>query len=123
MLDHLAVDYGAERRRLQIKKLRGAQFRGGYHDFRIRTGGLEVFPRLETGQSDHPLAQSPVSSGSATLDALLGGGLTGGTSTLITGAAGTGKSVLCLQYALAAAFRGEKVHFYLFDERVSTFRM
>ena len=122
ILDHLAVDYGAERRRLQIKKLRGAQFRGGYHDFRIRTGGLEVYPRLLTGEPLASIKGTPVVSGSEELDLLLGGGLTTGTSSLITGAAGTGKSVLSLQYALAAAERGERVHFYLFDERATTFR-
>jgi circadian clock protein KaiC len=122
ILDHLAVDYGAERRRLQIKKLRGAKFRGGYHDFRIQTGGLEVFPRLLTGETQTLPKSTAVQSGSPELDQLLGGGLTTGTSSLITGAAGTGKSVLSLQYALAAAARGERVHFYLFDERAATFR-
>lgn len=122
ILDHLAVDYGSERRRLQIKKLRGARFRGGYHDFRIRTGGLEVYPRLETGEPAKTSKLEDVASGSAELDTLLGGGLTTGTSSLITGAAGTGKSVLSLQYALAAASRGERVHIYLFDERATTFR-
>jgi circadian clock protein KaiC len=122
LLDHLAVDYGSERRRLQVKKLRGAQFRGGYHDFRIRTGGLDVYPRLLTGETRTLPKAAAVTSGSPELDALLGGGLTTGTSTLITGAAGTGKSVLSLQYALAAAARGERVHFYLFDERAATFR-
>jgi circadian clock protein KaiC len=122
ILDHLAVDYGSERRRLQVKKMRGAQFRGGYHDFRINTGGLVVYPRLLTGEAGALPRGKPVASGSRELDALLGGGLSVGTSTLITGAAGTGKSVLCLQYGLAAASRGERVHFYLFDERASTFR-
>ncbi|HET9424284.1 MAG TPA: ATPase domain-containing protein [Gemmatimonadaceae bacterium] len=122
VLDHLAIDYGSERRRLQVKKLRGAQFRGGYHDFRILTGGLEVYPRLLTGETGGVAKGKPIISGSAELDTLLGGGLASGTSSLITGAAGTGKSVLCLQYALAAAERGERVHFYLFDERASTFR-
>lgn len=122
ILDHLAVDYGSERRRLQIKKLRGARFRGGYHDFRIRTGGLEVFPRLETGPPRDTLKAEVVKSGSPELDTLLGGGLTTGTSSLITGAAGTGKSVLSLQYAIAAANRGERVHIYLFDERATTYR-
>jgi circadian clock protein KaiC len=122
ILDHLAVDYGSERRRLQVKKLRGAQFRGGYHDFRIGTGGLVVYPRLLTGETGALPREKPVISGSIELDSLLGGGLSVGTSTLITGAAGTGKSVLCLQYALAAAERGERVHFYLFDERAATFR-
>ena len=122
ILDHLAVDYGSERRRLQVKKLRGARFRGGYHDFRIKTGGLEVYPRLETGPAQALPKAVAVKSGSLELDTLLGGGLTTGTSSLITGAAGTGKSVLSLQYALAAAMRGERVHIYLFDERAATFR-
>jgi circadian clock protein KaiC len=121
VLDHLSVDYGAERRRLKIKKLRGSSFRGGFHDFRIRTGGLEVYPRLEMAPATGKLDMRDVSSGSAQLDHLLGGGLTVGTSTLLTGAAGTGKSVLCTQYGLAAAERGERVHFFLFDERASTF--
>jgi circadian clock protein KaiC len=123
ILDHLSIDYGSERRRLQVKKLRGARFRGGYHDFRIRTGGLDVYPRLATGEPQGTLVGNHISSGSKELDDMLGGGLTAGTSTLITGAAGTGKSVLCLQYGLAAAARGERVRFYLFDERTSTLRV
>ena len=123
MLEHFSVDYGTGRRRLQVKKLRGAQFRGGYHDFRIRTGGLDVFPRLETENVESHLAGGEILSGSPELDMMLGGGLTPGTSTLVTGAAGTGKSVLSLQYGLAAAERGERVRFYLFDERMSTFRL
>ena len=122
VLDHLSVDYGAERRRLQVKKLRGSRFRGGFHDFRIRTGGLDVYPRLEITPSGRALEKREVESGSAHLDHLVGGGLTVGTSTLVTGPAGTGKSVLCAQYGLAAAARGERVHFFLFDERESTFR-
>lgn len=122
VLEHLSVDYGSERRRLEVKKLRGARFRDGFHDFRIRTGGLEVYPRLEIAPTNEPLEPREIASASTHLDRLLGGGLTVGTSTLITGAAGTGKSVLCTQYGLAAASRGERVHFFLFDERVSTFR-
>lgn len=122
VLDHLSIDYGSERRRLEVRKLRGARFRGGYHDFRIRTGGLEVYPRLEIAPASSPLGQEEVGSDSPHLDRLLGGGLTVGTSMLVTGAAGTGKSVLCTQYGLAAATRGERVHFFLFDERVPTFR-
>lgn len=121
VLDHLSIDYGSERRRLEVKKLRGARFRGGYHDFRIRTGGLDVYPRLVIAPSTGPLSSEVIGSASAHLDRLLGGGLTVGTSTLITGAAGTGKSVLSTQYGLAAASRGERVHFFLFDERASTF--
>jgi circadian clock protein KaiC len=122
-LEHVAQDYGAERRRLQVVKLRGLRFRGGYHDFRICTGGLAVYPRLRVEarltDADHPL----VPSGSSQLDALLGGGLHGGTSLLITGPAGTGKSTLTSQYACAAVGRGERVLFYLFDERLTTFRL
>jgi circadian clock protein KaiC len=120
-LEHIALEYGAERRRLQVLKLRGRRFLGGYHDFRIRTGGLAVFPRVQR-QDSRPTAPSrPLTSGSAELDALLGGGLPSGTSFLVTGPAGTGKSVLATQYGCAAAARGEKVRFYLFDERLGTF--
>ena len=123
MLDHLAMDYGAERRRLQVTKLRGTRFFGGYHDFRINTGGIAVFPRI---RSQVPLISglpTNLTSGDTGLDALLGGGLTGGTSTLVTGAAGTGKTVLSIQYVQAAVARGDRVVMYLFDERVTTFRL
>ena len=123
-LEHIALEYGAERRRLQVLKLRGRRFLGGYHDFRIRTGGLAVYPRIQR-QQEVPVGAvgHAVPSGSAELDALLGGGLPSGTSLLITGPAGTGKSVLSTQYACAAAMRGEKVRFYLFDERLGTFAL
>jgi circadian clock protein KaiC len=122
-LEHVALEYGSERRRLQVKKIRGAQFRGGFHDFRITKGGLMVYPRIlhHTPRADS--SSMVLESGSSHLDALLGGGLTVGTSLLITGAAGTGKSVLCSQYAHAAVQRGEHVLFYLFDERLSTFKL
>ena len=120
-LEHLAMEYGAERRRLQVAKLRGLQFRGGYHDFRIRTGGLEVYPRILSEGRPQQAIGVELHSGSAELDALIGGGLPGGTSTLITGAAGTGKSVLATQYARAAVLGGARVRYYLFDERVPTF--
>ncbi|MGZ8377958.1 MAG: ATPase domain-containing protein [Gemmatirosa sp.] len=123
-LEHVALEYGAERRRLQVVKLRGLRFQGGYHDFRITTGGIVVFPRLRVPeQPDGPIEPRPWTSGSDELDALLGGGLQEGTSVVITGPAGTGKSVLCAQYACAAATRGVRARFYLFDERLSTFRM
>ena len=122
-LEHVALEYGSERRRLQVIKIRGAQFRGGFHDFRIAKGGLEVYPRIlhDTPKSD--LSDTVVKSGSDRFDTLLGGGITTGTSLLITGAAGTGKSVLCTQFSQAAVVRGEKVLFYLFDERLSTFKL
>jgi len=122
-LEHLALEYGAERRRLQVTKLRGRRFQGGYHDFRICTGGLAVYPRIERREPDHEGTGRPLPSGSPELDTLLGGGLPSGTSLLVTGPAGTGKSVLATQYACAAASRGEKVLFYLFDERLSTFTL
>jgi circadian clock protein KaiC len=122
-LEHVAQEYGSERRRLQVTKLRGLRFRGGFHDFRIRTGGLAVFPRLRIDQRRDVVHAVPVPSGSAEMDQLLGGGLQAGTSLLITGPAGTGKSVLATQYACAAVTRGERVRFFLFDERLGTFRL
>jgi circadian clock protein KaiC len=123
VLEHVALEYGSERRRLQVTKIRGARFRGGYHDFRIKRGGLAVYPRI---LHDVPLVDATtktLSSGQERLDRLLGGGLTCGTSMLITCAAGTGKSVLCTQYAHATVKRGERALFYLFDERLTTFRL
>jgi circadian clock protein KaiC len=122
-LEHLAMEYGAERRRLQVTKLRGARFWGGYHDFRICTGGIAVYPRIRRGGPQSEARTETLESGSGALDALLGGGLTRGTSTLITGAAGTGKTVLTVQYVCAAVERGERVRLFMFDERLTTFRM
>lgn len=122
-LEHVAQDYGLERRRLQVTKLRGLQFRGGYHDFRITTGGLAVYPRLRVTAMSERLDGELVTSGSPELDSLLGGGLHRGTSMLITGPAGTGKSVLATQYACAAAARGERVRFHMFDERLNSFHL
>ena len=123
VLEHVALEYGSERRRLQVTKVRGIQFRGGFHDFRIVKGGIEVYPRVLQDEPRVDLSGVNLLSGSAALDSLLGGGLTSGTSTLITGAAGTGKSVLCTQFARAEIMRGKRVLFYLFDERMSTFRI
>jgi circadian clock protein KaiC len=123
LLEHIALDYGAERRRMQVTKLRGTRFLGGYHDFRVRTGGLAVYPRVRNSVAPAERAATEMVSGDAGLDELLGGGLTRGTSTLVTGAAGTGKTVLSLQFVQAAVDRGERVRMYLFDERVTTFRM
>ena len=120
LLEHVSLDYGSERRRIQIMKMRGSHFAGGYHDFRIRTGGIEVYPRIQRGTSTPRSSTSPLESGSRELDALIGGGLERATSTLITGAAGTGKSVLAMQFALAAAARGEHARVFMFDERVTT---
>jgi circadian clock protein KaiC len=120
-LDQIALAHGAERRRLRVMKLRGVRFHAGYHDFMIRTGGLEVFPRIRLGETPTTLPPERLRSNSRELDELLGGGIPTGTGVLITGSPGTGKSVLATQYAAAAADRGERVTLYLFDERIGTF--
>jgi circadian clock protein KaiC len=120
-LDRQTAEYGNIRRRLQISKMRGRAFREGYHDFTIRRGGVEVFPRLIAAEHRAAHEGPPVESGIASLDALLGGGLALGTSTLILGAAGTGKSSLAAQYASRAVQRGEHAAIFLFDESIATF--
>jgi circadian clock protein KaiC len=116
MLEHLAVEYGAERRRLRVSKLRGTRFRGGYHDFNIETGGIKVFPRLISADYTKEFASSVMESGVKELDALLGGGLDRGTSSLMIGPAGSGKSSLAMQFAARAAQNGEKAAVFIFDE-------
>ena len=116
VLEQLAIEYGAERRRLRVEKMRGLAFRGGFHDFAIRKGGLHVFPRLIAVQHQKRFPNEMVSSGRPELDALLGGGLERGTNVLMIGAAGVGKSSLALTYAIDAAIRGEHAVFYAFDE-------
>ncbi len=116
-LEQLAPSYGAERRRLRVIKLRGVSFRGGFHDFIIRKGGVAVFPRLVAAEHvESASAIESASSGLPALDQLLGGGLDRGTAALIMGPAGTGKSALSTQYALAAAARGEHATIYTFEE-------
>ncbi|HEX9983989.1 MAG TPA: ATPase domain-containing protein [Thermoanaerobaculia bacterium] len=113
--------YGNTRRRLEVVKLRGVAFRGGFHDFNIEKGGLVVFPRLTAGEhqvSDH---EGTVSSGIPEMDALVGGGLERGTTTMIMGPAGVGKSSLALQFATAAAAAGERIAFFIFEEHRSVF--
>lgn len=122
-LEQVAMTYGAERRRLRVFKMRGRSFRGGFHDFVIRKGGLEIFPRLVA--SSHPDdghgGQRMAASGIADLDALVGGGLDYGTSTLVIGPSGSGKSTLVFQYVHAALKRGEKALFISFDETERVF--
>ena len=121
LLEQLSPDYGAERRKLRVVKMRGVRYRGGFHDYSIRTGGIVVFPRLIAAEHHEAFERSSVLSGVKELDALLGGGLDRGTSSLVMGPAGCGKTVLATQYACAAAARGDHVAFYLFDERLGTF--
>jgi circadian clock protein KaiC len=115
-LEELGLDYGAERRRMRVTKMRGVKYRGGYHDYAIRTGGLEVFPRLSASEHVGTLPEEVVRSGSEQLDALLGGGLRRGTSALLVGPAGCGKSSVSLSIAYHAAKEGECAAIYAFDE-------
>jgi len=117
-LEELAPDYGAERRRLRVTKYRGQSFRGGYHDMVIRHGGVEVFPRLVALEHRTTFSRMPMSSDVPALDALLGGGIDQGSSALILGPAGTGKSLFAVQMAVAAIGRGEKAALFLFDEEI-----
>ena len=117
-LEELAPAYGAERRRLRVLKYRGQQFRGGYHDFTITTGGINVFPRLVAAEHHTSFERRVLSTGLPAFDALLGGGLDSGSSTLILGPAGTGKSLIALTYAMAAVKRGERAALFLFDEEL-----
>src|ERR1043165_3003865 len=120
ILEQLAIDYGAERRRLRVIKMRGIRFRGGYHDFIIETGGIKVFPRLVAAEHHKAFVGDVTQSGVTELDALLGGGLERGTSALIVGGAGVGKSSLAVTYAVGAAQRGERVAMFAFDEGLGT---
>jgi circadian clock protein KaiC len=115
-LEQLAPEYGSERRRLKVVKIRGRKYRGGYHDFVIRRGGLDVFPRLVASEHHQRFPRELLKSGIESLDALVGGGLDRGTSTLIMGPAGSGKSSVAIQYVGAAAARGECVAVFIFDE-------
>lgn len=117
-LEELAPEYGAERRRVRVVKYRGRRFRGGYHDFTIKTGGLEVYPRLVAAEHRTRFDRTPISSGNAGLDALLGGGIERGSSVLILGPAGTGKSLYAISFAVAAIRRGEKAALFIFDEEL-----
>ncbi|HEX4885258.1 MAG TPA: ATPase domain-containing protein [Casimicrobiaceae bacterium] len=116
-----APDYGRPRRRMRILKLRGLNYREGFHDLALNTGGIVVFPRLVASDHAQPSDAPPASTGLEALDAMLGGGLDRGASLLITGPAGTGKSTLASQFAVAAARRGERAALYLFDETLRAF--
>ena len=119
-LEQLAPEYGGERRRLRVLKYRGMAFKGGYHDYQIRRGGLEVFPRIVASERTVEPRVDRIACGIPALDDLLGGGLDRGTSTLIVGAPGTGKSSLAAFYAKSAADQGERAALFIFDESTST---
>jgi circadian clock protein KaiC len=115
-MEQMPPEYGGDRRRIRVRKLRGATFISGYHDFNIKHGGLEVYPRLVASHHHEDHERTSISSGIAEIDSMLGGGLTRGTSTLIMGPAGTGKSAIASAYVTAAARRGERAIIYAFDE-------
>ena len=117
-LQELAPEYGGARRRLRVSKYRGQDFRGGYHDFRIETGEVTVFPRLVSAEHQHSFLRTQSASGIAELDKLLGGGLEQGSSVLLLGPSGAGKSILVLQFVAAAAARGERSAVFIFDEEL-----
>ena len=117
-LEELIPTYGAERRRMRVMKYRGQPFRGGFHDFIIKTGGLEIFPRLVSKEHRTNAPIAVFSSGISELDTLLGGGIETGSSTLILGPAGSGKSLIVFQFVAAAIERGEKAALFAFDEEL-----
>lgn len=119
-VETLTSEFGAERRKLIVTKLRASRFRTGFHDYKINTGGLQVFPRLIASEHRTPVLPGKLLSGIGNLDLLLGGGLDAGTSTMVIGASGTGKTTIAAMYALAVAERGEKSLVFLFDENRGT---
>jgi circadian clock protein KaiC len=121
LLEQLYPEYGSDRRRLCVVKYRGRRFRGGYHDYKIERGGLVVFPRLVAAEHRMITKRVRLASGVSELDALLGGGIESGSSTLIAGAPGTGKSSLAGQFAATAAERGQRTAMFTFDENAETF--
>jgi len=116
-LEQRPAAYGKARRRLRVYKMRGRDFRSGFHDFEIRSGGVAIFPRLVAAEHEMPVEDdAQVPSGVEALDTIVGGGLHRGTTTLLIGPAGAGKSTLCMRYFLTALERGEKALFISFDE-------
>lgn len=120
-LEVLEREYGSVRRRVQVRKIRGSKFREGFHDYQILTGGVVVHPRLVAAEHRHPHRKDLLSTGIAEMDTMLRGGIMRGTSTLLLGAAGVGKSSLASRVAYSAANRGESAAIYLFDESIQVF--
>ena len=119
-MEKLPRSYGVTRRRIEVIKLRGSAFREGYHDYTLREGGVVVYPRLVAGEHESWFLGQDVKSGVAELDLILGGGLPRGSSTLMVGPTGIGKSTICMQFAIAAATRGDRAIVYAFDEVLRT---
>lgn len=118
-LEELPRNYGAERRRMRVMKFRARRFRGGYHDFAIETGGVRIYPRLVSGEHHGDFSREIVGAHNSELDALLGGGVERGSSVLVLGPAGTGKSLLALTFIASTAARGEASAMFVFDEELS----
>ncbi|MFZ5833451.1 MAG: ATPase domain-containing protein, partial [Planctomycetota bacterium] len=114
-------DFGPSRREIQITKLRGVQFAEGFHDYRIEPGGIQVFPRLVAAEHRRDMPGSVMSSGLAELDALLGGGVPAGSTTLLLGPVGSGKSSTATHYVLNVLRQGERAAIYTFDETVASY--
>jgi circadian clock protein KaiC len=119
-LQRTPQEYGSQRRRLEVIKMRGIKYRGGFHDFELDTGGIRVFERLVAAHHHATFTYEMVSTGAPGLDTLIGGGLSRGTNTLISGPSGVGKTTTAVRCALTALERGEKVAYYLFDEGLPT---
>lgn len=117
-IEELSPEYGPERRRLRVIKYRGQRYRGGYHDLVIDTGGVRVFPRLVSAEHKSTFERDVLPSESGELNALLGGGVERGSSVLILGPAGTGKSLFTLTFVVAAINRGESAAMFVFDEEL-----
>ena len=120
LLESAERGYGIKKRRLEVKKMRGSRFREGFHDYCIKRGGLEVYPRLIASEHHFNLQPTQMKSGIASLDALLGGGIDSGTSTLLLGPAGCGKSTIAVRYAVSEVERGGHVALFAFDEILAT---
>jgi circadian clock protein KaiC len=120
LMESVEREYGIKRRRLEVKKLRGSRFREGFHDYTIKRGGVEVYPRLVASEHFFTFTPAQLNSGLPVLDKLLGGDLDSGTSTLLLGPAGCGKSTIAVRYAVSAVEQGGRAALFAFDETLAT---
>ncbi len=119
-LDKVQRSYGVTRRQVEIVKMRGSAYREGFHDYTIETGGVRIYPRLVANEHNSTFKNDRVKSGLPALDEMFGGGVNRGSATLLIGPTGAGKSTLAMQYACAAAQRGDRAIVYAFDEVLRT---